>query len=72
LIGVYMIWMYGVRMGMVALASLVLFLAVVLAISKLIGVVFSLSGIAAIVLSLGMAVDANILIFERIREERAA
>jgi preprotein translocase subunit SecD len=36
---------------------------------KLFGVVSSLSGIAAIVLSLGMAVDANILMYERIREE---
>ncbi len=71
LIGIYMIFMYWGAMGWVALASLVLFLAVVLAISKLIGVVFSLSGIAAIVLSIGMAVDANILIFERVREEKA-
>ncbi len=71
LIGIYMIFMYWSTMGGVALASLILFLAVVLAISKLIGVVFSLSGIAAIVLSIGMAVDANILIFERVREEKA-
>jgi len=37
---------------------------------KLVGVTLTLSGIAGFVLSLGMAVDANVLIFERFREER--
>lgn len=36
---------------------------------KLFNFAFSLSGIAAIILSLGMGIDANILIFERVREE---
>lgn len=39
---------------------------------KLFGVVSSLSGIAAIILSVGMAVDANVLIYERMKEEIAA
>ena len=38
---------------------------------KTIGVTLTLSGIAGFILSIGMAVDANILIFERFREERA-
>jgi preprotein translocase subunit SecD len=36
------------------------------------GVVSSLSGIAAVILSLGMAVDSNVLMYERIREELKA
>ena len=42
---------------------------VLLAILKLIDYALSLSGIAAIILSIGMAVDANVLIFERMNEE---
>lgn len=45
------------------------YFTVLLAIIKLIDYALSLSGIAAIILSIGMAVDANILIFERMNEE---
>lgn len=45
------------------------FFIVLLATLKLIDYALSLSGIAAIILSIGMAVDANILIFERMNEE---
>ena len=41
----------------------------IIAVFKILPVVLTLSGAAAIILSLGFAVDANILIFERIREE---
>ncbi|GAH10552.1 unnamed protein product, partial [marine sediment metagenome] len=44
-------------------------MSVVLAIFKLIPVTLSLAGIGGFVLSIGMAVDANILIFERMKEE---
>lgn len=48
---------------------MIFFFMVLLAILKLIDYALSLSGIAAIILSIGMAVDANILIFERMNEE---
>ena len=53
-----------------AILTLVSFIVVLLGLTKLFGYAFSLSGIAAILLSLGMGVDANVLIYERIREER--
>lgn len=62
--------MYG-RLGIVANVGLILFGVYTLAIYKLIPVVLTLPGIAGFILSIGMAVDANILIFERYREERA-
>lgn len=55
--------------GVVAAISLVFYTAIVLAIFKLIPVTLTLAGLAAFILSLGMAVDANILIFERMKEE---
>lgn len=55
--------------GVMASLALVVYTTLVLAIFKLWPVTLTLSGVAAFVLSLGMAVDANILIFERMREE---
>lgn len=55
--------------GLLASLALVVYTSVVLAIFKLWPVTLTLAGIAAFVLSVGMAVDANILIFERMREE---
>lgn len=55
--------------GMLASAALVLFICIVLVIFGEFGVVLSLSGIAGLLLSIGMAVDANVLIFERTKEE---
>lgn len=55
--------------GLLASASLLIYGAILLSIFKLIPVTLTLSGIAGFVLSLGMAVDANILIFERQKEE---
>jgi preprotein translocase subunit SecD len=55
--------------GLLAAGALVVYTALSLAIFKLIPVTLTLSGIAAFVLSVGMAVDANILIFERMKEE---
>jgi protein-export membrane protein SecD len=55
--------------GVVASFALVYYTLVVLAIFRLIPVTLTLAGIAGFVLSIGMAVDANILIFERMKEE---
>ena len=55
--------------GVVAAVSLLVYAIIVMAIFKLIPVTLTLSGIAGVVLSIGMAVDANILIFERMKEE---
>jgi len=56
-------------LGLLAGASLIFYSIIVLAIFKFIPVVLTLPGIAGFVLSIGMATDANILIFERTREE---
>jgi len=55
--------------GLVALLALVYYSLLVLAIFRFIPVTLTLAGIAGFVLSIGMAVDANILIFERMKEE---
>jgi len=55
--------------GVIASFALVYYTLVVLAIFRLIPVTLTLAGIAGFVLSIGMAVDANILIFERMKEE---
>ncbi|MBI4499403.1 MAG: protein translocase subunit SecD [Chloroflexi bacterium] len=55
--------------GFLAAGALVVYTVLTLAIFKLIPVTLTLAGIAAFILSVGMAVDANILIFERMREE---
>ncbi len=58
--------------GFIADLALVLFALTSLMLYKLIPVVLTLSGIAGFILSIGMAVDANILIFERLKEELRA
>ncbi len=55
--------------GVLAVAALGIYTAITLAIFKLIPVTVTLAGIAGFILSIGMAVDANILIFERLKEE---
>ena len=55
--------------GLMASFSLLIYAVIVLAIFKLIPVTLTLSGVAAAILSVGMAVDANILIFERMKDE---
>ncbi len=57
--------------GVIASLALVFYGALVLAIFKLIPVTLSLAGIGGFILSIGMAVDANVLIFERMKEEFA-
>lgn len=55
--------------GLVATVALVLYVALSLTIFKLIPVTLTAAGLAGFILSIGMAVDANILIFERMKEE---
>ncbi|HEX5838609.1 MAG TPA: protein translocase subunit SecD, partial [Anaerolineales bacterium] len=55
--------------GLTAVVSILLYAAILLAIFKLIGVTLTLPGIAGIMLSTGSALDANILVFERLKEE---
>ncbi|HSP65358.1 MAG TPA: protein translocase subunit SecD, partial [Candidatus Deferrimicrobium sp.] len=55
--------------GLLACIALVAYGAIVLALFKVIGVTISLAALAGFVLSVGMAVDANVLIFERTRDE---
>lgn len=71
LLMVFMILIYGVIPGLVANVGLILNLYFTLGILASLQAVLTLSGIAGIVLALGMAVDANVLIFERIKEELA-
>jgi len=65
---VYMILWYRLP-GVIASIALVLYTIVMLAVFKLLPVTLSAAGIAGFILSIGMAVDANILIFERMKEE---
>lgn len=55
--------------GLVALFALLIYACITLAIYKIIPVTLTLAGIAGFILSVGMAIDANILIFERMKEE---
>lgn len=68
LVILFMILYYRLA-GLIASLALFVYAAVVLALYKVIPVTLTLSGIAGFVLSAGMAVDANILIFERMKEE---
>lgn len=71
LVGVFMLLVYRLP-GLVANLALVFYGLVLLAVFKLVPVTLTLAGIAGFVLSLGMAVDANILVAERLREELTA
>ena len=68
LVMVFMIAYYRAA-GVVATVSLVFYSLIVLALFKLIPITLTLSHIGGFILSIGMAVDANVLIFERMKEE---
>ncbi len=72
LVLLYMIFYYGFIPGLIADTALLLNVFLLLGILASFGSVLTLPGIAGIVLTLGMAVDANVLIYERIREEMKA
>jgi preprotein translocase subunit SecD len=65
---VFMVVSYGL-FGVFASVALILNVGLIFGVLSLIGATLTLPGIAGIVLTIGMAVDANVLVFERIREE---
>ncbi len=71
LVIIYMIFSYG-RFGVYADIALIANVILIAGVLSLLGSTLTLPGIAGIVLTIGMAVDANVLIFERIREELMA
>lgn len=68
---IFMVIAYG-RFGIYANVALLANVVLIAGVLSLLGATLTLPGIAGIVLTIGMAVDANVLIFERIREEIAA
>ena len=68
LILLFMIAYYRIP-GLIAASSLMIYAAILLALFKMLPVTLTMSGLAGLILSIGMAVDANILIFERLKEE---
>lgn len=69
LVVVFMVVAYG-KLGVIANIALVANVVMVIAILSLLGATLTLPGIAGIVLTVGMAVDSNVIIYERVREER--
>ncbi len=65
-----MLLVYG-KLGVIANIALAANVALIIAVLSLLGATLTLPGIAGIVLTMGMAVDSNVIIFERVREERA-
>lgn len=68
LVALFMIFWYRVP-GLIATVALFIYVVITLAIIKFLPVTLTASGIAGFILSIGMAVDANVLIFERMKEE---
>lgn len=68
LVTLFMVLIYG-RLGLLADLALIEYGLITLALYKLIPVTLTMAGMTGFILSIGMAVDSNILIFERIREE---
>jgi preprotein translocase subunit SecD len=71
LLSLFMILWYRLP-GLVAVISLAIYVVLMLALFKLVPVVLTAAGIAGFILSVGLAVDANVLIAERLKEELAA
>jgi preprotein translocase subunit SecD len=65
---IFMIILYG-RLGVIASMALIVYTLIILSLFRIIPVTLTLAGIAGFILSIGIAVDANILIFERMKEE---
>ncbi|MDQ4044798.1 MAG: MMPL family transporter, partial [Chloroflexota bacterium] len=67
-VGLFMILFYRLP-GVVSVIALLIYTALVFALFRIIPVTLTLAGIAGFILSIGMAVDANVLIFARLKEE---
>jgi len=68
IVALYMIIYYRLP-GVISVVALVIYALLILAVFKLWPIVLTLAGVAGFILSVGMAVDANVLIFERMKEE---
>ncbi|MBG97984.1 protein translocase subunit SecD [bacterium] len=68
LVAIYMLGCYK-RRGVAAVFSLVIFSSILFSLFSSLNITLTLPGIAGLILSIGMAVDANVIIFERIKEE---
>ncbi|MDQ7023690.1 MAG: MMPL family transporter [Candidatus Gracilibacteria bacterium] len=68
LIFIFLIYNYRIA-GLMASISLIIYVLIILSIVKILGITLTLASIAGLILSIGMAIDANILIFERIQDE---
>lgn len=68
LVAVFMVAVYGL-FGLFALVALVVHITLMFALQSVLGATLTLPGIAGVVLTIGMAVDSNVVIFERIRDE---
>jgi len=71
LVMLFMILYYGAK-GVIASLALLIYSVLTMALYKIMGVTLTLPGVAGLLLSIGMAVDSNILIFERMKEELRA
>ena len=68
LVALFLILLYRLP-GLIATISLCIFIVIILALFKLMPVTLTAAGIAGFIISIGIAVDANVLIFERVKEE---
>jgi protein-export membrane protein SecD len=68
LVALFLILWYRLP-GLVAVVSLCIFISIILSLFKLLPVTLTAAGIAGFIISIGVAVDANVLIFERVKEE---
>ena len=68
LVMLFMVLYYGV-FGVYAALALIIYILFTLAVFKIIPITLTLAGLAGFIITIGMAVDANILIFERVKEE---
>ena len=68
LVALFLILLYRLP-GLIATVSLCIFISIILALFKLMPVTLTAAGIAGFIISIGIAVDANVLIFERVKEE---
>lgn len=67
-VGIFLLIRYKLA-GVVAIVAMTLYILIIISAFKVLGIVLTAAGIAGFILSIGMAVDANILIFERMNEE---
>jgi len=68
IVALFMILWYRLP-GLIATVALVIYMIITVTLIKVVPITLTASGIAALILSIGMAVDANVLIFERMKEE---